>query len=102
MMPPPANPLGKSRQKRYPLQPPRPGGARGPPAARILRDDAVVPPAAGDPREGIADAAGAGGRAQPEVQGVRRQGSHLRAHVGRERALSGDRRQVSGGGSIRL
>ena len=27
---------------------------------------------------------------------------HLRAHVGRERALSGDRRQVSGGGSVRL
>ena len=74
----------------------------GPPAAHVLRDGAVVPPAAGDPRGGIVDAAGAGGRAQPEARGMRRQDSHLRAHVGRERAPSGDRRQVPGGGSVRL
>ena len=59
-------------------------------------------PRPGIPAGGIVDAAGAGGRAQPEVQGMRRQGSHLRAHVGRERAPSGDRRQVPGGGSVRL
>ena len=91
----------KLRLAAAPARPLR-GGAEGPPAAHVLRDGAVVPPAVEDPRGGIVDAAGAGGRAQPEVQGMRRQGNHLRAHVGRERALSGDRRQVPGGGSVRL